>query len=70
MAIQYATEPLKIGRVVRIRASGYGRARIAEFRGHSQKLAHLIEFVRWVTPVQDRVAVRAHGSKVLYGINV
>jgi hypothetical protein len=27
------TEPLKIGTLVRIRNSGYGRARIVEFRG-------------------------------------
>ncbi|HWY87949.1 MAG TPA: hypothetical protein VNX28_14555 [Gemmataceae bacterium] len=27
------TEPLKIGTIVRIRNSGYGRARIVEFRG-------------------------------------
>lgn len=33
MTIQYATEPLKVGTIVRIRNSGYGRARIIEFRG-------------------------------------
>lgn len=27
------TEPLKIGTIVRIRNSGYGRAKIVEFRG-------------------------------------
>jgi hypothetical protein len=27
------TEPLKVGAIVRIRNSGYGRARVVEFRG-------------------------------------
>ena len=33
MATQDLSEPLKVGTVVRIRNSGYHRARIAEFRG-------------------------------------
>ncbi len=33
MAIQDLIEPLKVGTVVRIRNSGYHRAKIAEFRG-------------------------------------
>ena len=33
MASQNLTEPLKPGTVVRIRDSGYHRAKIAEFRG-------------------------------------
>ena len=33
MAAQNQTEPLKIGTIVRIRNSGYGRAKIVEFRG-------------------------------------
>ena len=33
MAIQNLSEPLKVGTVVRIRNSGYHRAKIAEFRG-------------------------------------
>ncbi len=35
MAIDYATEPLKIGTFVRIRDSGYGQApaQVTEFRG-------------------------------------
>jgi hypothetical protein len=33
MTMQNLTEPLKIGTIVRIRNSGYGRARIVEFRG-------------------------------------
>lgn len=33
MATQNLTEPLKIGTVVKIRDSGYRRARIVEFRG-------------------------------------
>ena len=33
MTTQNLTEPLKIGTIVRIRNSGYGRARIVEFRG-------------------------------------
>jgi hypothetical protein len=33
MTRQNMTEPLKIGTIVRIRNSGYGRARIVEFRG-------------------------------------
>jgi hypothetical protein len=33
MTTQNPTEPLKIGTVVRIRNSGYGLARITEFRG-------------------------------------
>lgn len=33
MTIQYATEPLRIGTIVRVRDSRYGRARIVEFRG-------------------------------------
>jgi hypothetical protein len=33
MATQDLTEPLKAGTVVRIRNSGYHRAKIAEFRG-------------------------------------
>ena len=33
MTVQNLNEPLKIGTVVRIRNSGYGRARIVEFRG-------------------------------------
>lgn len=30
---QNVTEPLRIGTIVRIRDSGYGRAQIVEFRG-------------------------------------
>ena len=33
MTTQNQTEPLKIGTIVRIRNSGYGRATIVEFRG-------------------------------------
>lgn len=33
MAIQYQTEPLKIGTMVRIRNSGFGRGQIIEYRG-------------------------------------
>jgi hypothetical protein len=33
MAAQNQSEPLKVGTIVRIRDSGYGRARIVEFRG-------------------------------------
>jgi hypothetical protein len=33
MTTQNLTEPLQIGTNVRIRNSGYGRARIVEFRG-------------------------------------
>ncbi|MBV9126415.1 MAG: hypothetical protein JO112_23960 [Planctomycetes bacterium] len=33
MAMENLTEPLKIGTIVRIRDSGYGRARVVEFRG-------------------------------------
>jgi hypothetical protein len=33
MATQDLIEPLKVGTVVRIRNSGYHRAKIAEFRG-------------------------------------
>jgi hypothetical protein len=33
MAVKNASEPLKIGTVVRIRNSGYGKALIVEFRG-------------------------------------
>jgi hypothetical protein len=33
MTAHNLTEPLKIGTIVRIRNSGYGRARIVEFRG-------------------------------------
>ena len=33
MTTQNLTEPLKIGTIVRIRDSGYRRARIVEFRG-------------------------------------
>jgi hypothetical protein len=33
MAFQEATEPLKAGTVVRIRESGFHRAKIAEYRG-------------------------------------
>ena len=33
MTTQNLTEPLPIGTIVRIRNSGYGRARIVEFRG-------------------------------------
>ncbi|MGH7170033.1 MAG: hypothetical protein ACRELG_07145 [Gemmataceae bacterium] len=33
MTTQNPTEPLKIGTIVRIRNSGYGRARIVEYRG-------------------------------------
>ena len=33
MTMQNLTEPLKIGTIVRIRNSGYGRAKIVEFRG-------------------------------------
>ena len=33
MTMQNLTEPLKIGTIVRIRDSGYGRAKVVEFRG-------------------------------------
>jgi hypothetical protein len=33
MATQNPTEPFKVGTIVRVRDSGYGRARIVEFRG-------------------------------------
>lgn len=33
MTTQNPTEPLKIGTIVRIRNSDYGRARIVEYRG-------------------------------------
>jgi hypothetical protein len=33
MTTQNQTEPFKVGTIVRIRNSGYGRARIVEFRG-------------------------------------
>jgi hypothetical protein len=33
VTMQNPTEPLKIGTIVRIRNSGYGRARIVEYRG-------------------------------------
>ena len=33
MTTQNLTEPLKVGTIVRIRNSGYGPARIVEFRG-------------------------------------
>jgi hypothetical protein len=33
MTTQNLTEPLKVGSLVRIRDSGYGRAKIVEFRG-------------------------------------
>ena len=33
MTMQDPTEPFKVGTLVKIRNSGYGRARIAEFRG-------------------------------------
>lgn len=33
MTAQYLTEPLKVGTVVKIRNSGYHRAKIAEFLG-------------------------------------
>ncbi len=33
MTTQNLTEPFKIGTLVKIRNSGYGRARIVEFRG-------------------------------------
>jgi hypothetical protein len=33
MTTQNSSEPLKIGTIVRIRNSGYGRARIVEYRG-------------------------------------
>jgi hypothetical protein len=33
MTTKNLTEPLKIGTIVRIRNSGYGRAQIVEFRG-------------------------------------
>jgi len=33
MTTHNLTEPLKIGTMVRIRNSGYGRAKIVEFRG-------------------------------------
>jgi len=33
MTTQNQSEPLKIGTIVRIRDSGYGRARIVEYRG-------------------------------------
>ncbi len=33
MTTHNMTEPLKIGTLVRIRNSGYGRARVVEFRG-------------------------------------
>ena len=33
MATQDTTEPLKVGTLVKILDSGYGRARVVEFRG-------------------------------------
>jgi hypothetical protein len=33
MTTQNLSEPLEVGTIVRIRDSGYGRARIVEFRG-------------------------------------
>ena len=33
MTTQNPTEPLKVGTIVRIRDSGFGRAKIVEFRG-------------------------------------
>lgn len=33
MTTQNLNEPLKVGTIVRIRDSGYGRAKIVEFRG-------------------------------------
>jgi hypothetical protein len=33
MTTNNTTEPLKVGTIVRIRNSGYGRAKIVEFRG-------------------------------------
>jgi hypothetical protein len=33
MATQDSTEPLALGTIVRIRNSGYGRAKIIEYRG-------------------------------------
>jgi len=33
MPTQYLTEPMKVGTVVKILNSGYGRAKIAEYRG-------------------------------------
>ncbi len=33
VTMQYLTEPLKIGTIVRVQNSGYGRALIVEFRG-------------------------------------
>lgn len=33
MATRQLDEPLKVGTIVRIRNSGYGRAKIVEFRG-------------------------------------
>ena len=33
MTTQYLTEPFKIGTLVRIRNSGYGRAKVVECRG-------------------------------------
>jgi hypothetical protein len=33
VAIKSQTEPFEIGTIVRVRNSGYGRARIVEFRG-------------------------------------
>ena len=33
MTTQNPTEPLKVGTIVRVRNSGYGRAKIVEFRG-------------------------------------
>ncbi len=33
MATEYLTEPIKVGTVVKILNSGYGRAKIAEYRG-------------------------------------
>ena len=33
MATQYASDPLNVGTIVKIRNSGYDRARITEFRG-------------------------------------
>jgi hypothetical protein len=33
MTMENVTEPLKVGTIVRVRNSGWGRARIVEFRG-------------------------------------
>jgi hypothetical protein len=33
MTPQHLTEPLRVGTIVKIRNSGYGRAEIAEYRG-------------------------------------